>query len=597
MIVPMKRLTLLCLAAEREVTVDAVSELGVVHVVPSQPPEGERLEAARAALARGERALSLLRLAVKHAPQQADAEVHLTADEAVARATDLDAVRKERQERAEACERELSEYAPFGEFEPAAVSRLAAAGLRVELGRAAAESRLSAPPGLLVRELGRDEHGVAFCVIGREPFELDTLELGAPVSVTPLPERSLTDTRQLLANARGEAAEAEAELAGLTPLTQEVAAHVRELKDAARFATVRDGMGEGSTVAFLQGYVPADSADDLRESAARHGWGVVFDDPEAHEPVPTLLRYRRWVKPVLTLFDFLRIYPGYREDDVGLMFLLFFSLFFGMLVGDCVYGLLLVAVALAVRARFPRVPRHMVVMLIIVGAVTAGWGVLTGSYLGIKPLPGFLKALQIGWLKNRNNLIELTFLIGAIHLTLAHLWNIVEVRPRTKIIAQVGWIVVLWSMFLLARTMVLGHPMPAFLPYSLLAGVACVALFMATRQEFKRTWINHALLPLTIIGNFVDVLSYVRLYAVGYASVAVIQSFNGMASSIGWHNPLTAVIALLLLLFAHSLNLMLCALAVLVHAVRLNTLEFSTHKGISWQGFAFEPFHKASARS
>ena len=102
-------------------------------------------------------------------------------------------------------------------------------------------------------------------------------------------------------------------------------------------------------------------------------------------------------------------------------------------------------------------------------------------------------------------------------------------------------------MFLLARTMVLNHPLPSFVPYTLLAGVVFVALFMATRQEFKRGWINHALLPLTIIGNFVDVLSYVRLYAVGYASVAVIVSFNGMASSIGWHNPFTAVAAVILL--------------------------------------------------
>ena len=351
-------------------------------------------------------------------------------------------------------------------------------------------------------------------------------------------------------------------------------------------------MGQAQAVAYLQGYVPVDAVDDLRQAAQRNAWGVVFADPTPEEHVPTLLRYHRAVKPILTLFDFLHIYPGYREDDVGLVFLVFFSLFFGMLVGDAVYGLMLLVAALVLRRTFPKVPAHIFSMLAIVGAATILWGVLTGSYLGIGPLPWFLKTVRIDWLTHRDNLIELSFLIGAIHLTLAHLWNIVEVRPRTKIVAQIGWIAVLWSMFLLARTMVLNHPLPSFVPYTLLAGVVFVALFMATKQEFKRDWINHALLPLTIIGNFVDVLSYVRLYAVGYASVAVIASFNGMASSLGWHNPFTAVAAAILLLFAHSLNLALCALAVLVHAVRLNTLEFSTHKGLSWQGFDYRPFQR-----
>ena len=236
-------------------------------------------------------------------------------------------------------------------------------------------------------------------------------------------------------------------------------------------------------------------------------------------------------------------------------------------------------------------------MIAIVGGATAVWGVLTGNYLGIAPLSNMLRAARVGWLSDRDNLIELTFFIGAVHMTIAHIWNIVEVKPRSKAIAQSGWIVVLWSFFLLARTMVLGQPLPRFVPYALVVGVVAVALFMATRSELKHGWINHALLPLTVIGNFVDVLSYVRLYAVGYASVAVVQAFNGMAASIGLDRPLTAVPAVLLLLFAHALNLVLCALAVLVHAVRLNTLEFSNHKGLAWQGFAFEPFRERAVQS
>ena len=94
-----------------------------------------------------------------------------------------------------------------------------------------------------------------------------------------------------------------------------------------------------------------------------------------------------------------------------------------------------------------------------------------------------------------------------------------------------------------------------------------------------------------MISSFVDVLSYLRLFAVGYASVAVLAAFNEMAASIGFDSALTAVAASLLLLFANALNMVLGGLGVLVHAVRLNTLEFSTHKGLAWQGYRlYSPF-------
>jgi len=133
--------------------------------------------------------------------------------------------------------------------------------------------------------------------------------------------------------------------------------------------------------------------------------------------------------------------------------------------------------------------------------------------------------------------------------------------------------------------------MPGYLLYLLLAGIVLVVVFMKTPKELKGNVIDHALLPLTLVGNFVDVLSYIRLFAVGYAGVAVLAAFNEMALSIGFDSVATAVAASLVLLFANALNIALCGLGVLVHAVRLNTLEFSTHKGLAWQGHdLYAPF-------
>jgi V/A-type H+-transporting ATPase subunit I len=100
------------------------------------------------------------------------------------------------------------------------------------------------------------------------------------------------------------------------------------------------------------------------------------------------------------------------------------------------------------------------------------------------------------------------------------------------------------------------------------------------------------MLPLNIISCLGDIISYVRLFAVGMASVKVAENFNQMALSLSL--PLWAKIPclLLILLAGHGMNLLMGALSILVHAVRLNTLEFSNHKGVSWSGFAYRPFRR-----
>jgi V/A-type H+-transporting ATPase subunit I len=369
---------------------------------------------------------------------------------------------------------------------------------------------------------------------------------------------------------------------------------VRATADEMRHAEVRAGMDEAGELSVLSGYVPAEEQDAVREAAAAHGWGIVLEDPELGEDVPVQLRQSRWVRPVRTVFDFLHIYPGYWEVDAGWVVLPFFSLFFAMIVGDAGYAILLLALTAVLQWRFTKVPAHVFHMMYIVGAVTLAWGIINGSYFGIPVLPPALESLTVSWIQDRDNLIDLCFFIGAVHLSIAHLWNAAGlVRSRTwlKVPAQAGWLLVVWSMFFIARQTVLGRDMPDFLLYALLAGIVLVAVFMKTPGEFKESWIDHALLPLTMVGNFVDILSYIRLFAVGYASVAVLAAFNGMAADIGFDSVLSAIAASLLLLFANALNIVLAGLGVLVHAVRLNTLEFSTHKGLQWKGHnLYAPF-------
>jgi V/A-type H+-transporting ATPase subunit I len=145
--------------------------------------------------------------------------------------------------------------------------------------------------------------------------------------------------------------------------------------------------------------------------------------------------------------------------------------------------------------------------------------------------------------------------------------------------------------FFLAGRLVLGQEVAPNLMWWLYGpGAAAVVLF--SRPSFnpvKAIAGGLGSLAMNIIGSFVDLVSYIRLFAVGAASVAVAQSFNSMAFGMQMSPVLKGLAVAVILLLGHGLNIILCAMSVLVHGIRLNMLEFSGHLGMEWSGVAYRP--------
>jgi V/A-type H+-transporting ATPase subunit I len=91
---------------------------------------------------------------------------------------------------------------------------------------------------------------------------------------------------------------------------------------------------------------------------------------------------------------------------------------------------------------------------------------------------------------------------------------------------------------------------------------------------------------LSLMNNFTDVVSYIRLFAIGLAGVAISDTVNTLASSLGD----SAILGKILIVFlGHTINIILGPMSVLVHGIRLNVLEFSAHAGLSWSGTVYKP--------
>ncbi|HAL92795.1 MAG TPA: hypothetical protein DCM68_07210 [Verrucomicrobia bacterium] len=604
MIVQMKKLTLLCLAHARAETLDTLRGLGVLHVKPVVPPSGAGLEDAREK-ATGLRCI----LEAIPAPAEGAKPTGRDAFTVVAETSDWLDERKDWQERLDFLQAEIARAEPFGAFDPRTIRALAGKGVILKLYRASAKSTLPLPEEVTAQKMAVRKNDAYWALFARRPFEWAGADEQKPPEDSPAELQAEAD--MLRTGIAGIDKELQA-AAGDRPLVERLLAHAEA---EVHLQEVRAGMGSAESISYVQGFVPADEVEKVRQAASAHGWGLVVEDPGPQDDVPVKLRPPRWASPVKAVFQGINILPGYAEADVSVVFMLFFSLFFAMIIGDAGYGAIFLGLTFLMRKKLPKDAFR---LLLVTSSATVVWGLVTGTIFGINPeilAKAGLDKIQIPFLtdpeKSAQNIMGLCFLIGAIQITIGHVWNVVDLvmAKKLKALEQFGWVLTTWCMFFLADDMVLKGNMLGYLHLSEaaaaaffkgltwagIAGVAMIALFMMPPKEIKDGWFNLALLPLNLVSNFTDVVSYVRLYAVGTAGFAVANAFNNMIFPGGDVSLVGLLIGAVMAFLAHTLNVLLSVMGVLVHGIRLNTLEFSNHKGISWSGSAYRPFAKPEA--
>ncbi len=383
-----------------------------------------------------------------------------------------------------------------------------------------------------------------------------------------------------------------------------------DYNDEIEFENIYSGLSVDGSIAYLQGFMPADKSDLIKEEAASNSWAVMLQQPAEEDPVPTLIQNSKFVRIIQPVFDFLGTIPGYREKDISFFFLIFFSIFFAMIIGDGGYGAIFLAISIYTGSKIKKktgVVPDAIILLAEMSVLTIIWGAITGTWfgsVGISKVP-FLNMLIIDKIAsfseepNAQYIKHLTFIIGTVHLSIAHIWNFISMlkkKPMIKAFSQLGWLSMVLGLYFLVLNFVLSSeqfPMPIVAVYMILGGLAAVVIFTEQEGKFFKGLLKGfaGLMPtfLNSISAFSDVISYIRLFAVGLATVAVASSFNSMAAGLG--TGVVGIIGSILILgFGHALNLAMAALSVVVHGVRLNVLEFSGHLGMEWTGEKYTPF-------
>ncbi|MFW6170224.1 MAG: V-type ATP synthase subunit I [Planctomycetota bacterium] len=626
MIEHMRKVYCVSRSQDRQKLLDALCDLGVVHLLPVKPEQAIADEKLLNQIDRLKRATQVLASLEPEGPPPA-----MTPEKAANGVLAIQTAQAEKKSRLLALHRKINELAIWGDVRLEDIQTLHEAGVDLEF--------FAVPPDELqqirnveyTQTVGTFENGNRLvAVIGRG----SDAELPENAEAVPLPETDMPTVRREAARIDAELKQNQRRLRALSHLTESLKERQTELEEKAAYGVALNGAFSGEDLFAIQGWIPAPQSETLAQGLTAAGVNAAIKtfEPAEDEKPPTLIRYPKWAKPIKGLFDILGTSPAYREFDLSGFFMLAMPLFAAILVGDGGYGLVFIITALLLRKRAQAAGESVKVqLLLILGIVTFVWGILTGSFFGLSPvdlvkaggmwegigkafnsvvLLGGVSAAELETARDldtlsekaldnlRMGLIKTSFILALIHLVAARVREALALAPGQKAIASLGWIAclvgmfgIIWFLFGLTESTTWLNSCFGIVG----AGFVVAVLFtFPHKNPFKRLGIGFAASLFPLMGTFSDMMSYIRLMAVSMASVYIGLVFNMMGSQLA--SVATWILGAPVVLFGHGMNIGLCVIAIFAHGVRLNMLEFSNNAGVQWGGYPFVPFARKKRR-
>lgn len=595
MIVKMKELWLFTLSSSVDKTIAELGKLGVVDIRETTPPIGEEIERNAEKITRVDKAIAILEKHTENGLVRKNGKKYTAVDpeRITDRVLTTGRLQKRVRHALDDLQKQLAWYRTWGEtIDPQDFDYLREKGVYIRL-YLLDKSLLKLIPAAhhIVTFAERKDNQVPVALFARSASE--TL----PFQEEPIPARSLAEVERQIDRKKRQLEELELYRTDQAENIALLHDYRDYLQDRLNTRKALAGMGDiEGHIQYLHGFIPQEAVADFTAVAEQEHWGYHLADPEEPEEVPVYIKNPKWISIINPVMKFIDIVPGYRELDVSIYFLVAFALFFAMLVGDAGYGAVFLLATFLVRKKLSS---QMRLLIYVLSGATIVWGVLSGTYFGserIAALPFFnnliIPEIASFGVDNISFMMHLSFLIGAVHLTIAHSVRGVQVINSIRVLSEVGWIAFIWGLFFVVENLVLGKPLPPWNYWLFVAGTLLVALFSQTGKTFFGSMLNSlGNLPLSLINGFSDIVSYVRLFAVGMATALVASSFNDMILPQGVDlSFLEMIMAVIALLLGHGMNIVLALMAVMVHGIRLNMLEFAGHLGVQFSGEAYQPF-------
>lgn len=437
----------------------------------------------------------------------------------------------------------------------------------------------------------------SFWVVVISPTEPDPKLL--PVERVRTGSRSLSELRERLEDAELERDGVLAERYNLTRWIHLMSQHMTDTEDRSSLLHAHNHTFDVDGIFAVEGWVPVARIREVEALAQAFGMAVILRDPRPDETPPTLLENEENIAAGEDLVAFYQV-PSYWAWDPSRVLFFSFALFFSMILSDAGYALVLGTLLALGWRRLGRSPSglRMRVLSLVLVAGSLIWGVLVGSYFGVEPPAGSLLAsLYLLDIHDFPTMMRISVGIGVLHLVLANGQMVINQGLNRVGRVALGWIIAMlagYALWISADH----HPMAAQLSGFLLgAALVGILLFASERplnspQAFLLRLLDGFTDLTGITKIFGDVLSYLRLFALGLASASLALTFNNLAAQVRADvEGLGLLLAILILLAGHLLNLALGVMSGVVHGLRLNFIEFYNW-ALSGEGYPFRAFRK-----
>jgi V/A-type H+-transporting ATPase subunit I len=440
------------------------------------------------------------------------------------------------------------------------------------------------------KEINKDNRFRYVVIVGsNEPLNI-------PGQKVIIGNKSLSELSSRLEEVEVELEDLQAERVALTRWLTLFIRSINQLEDLAALASAGRETHDSDPIFAVQGWAQTVKVPQLRSYSEKKRLALTIEEPAPEDAPPTLLKNP---DPIAGGQDLVSFYmtPSYRMWDPSSVVFFSFAVFFAIIMSDAGYAALLgiILVPFWTRMGHSDIGKRLRALFAVLIGTSLLWGILAGGYFGFSPPPGnILAPLKVLDIQDAETMMPLSIIIGAAHIILANLGAAWIHRKSLRALAPIGWAVILvggCTLWLGTQGMI----SEAFVgggPWIMGVGFLLVLFFSSSKSSALKRLLDGLTALTSVTKAFGDVLSYLRLFALGLASASLALAFNDLAHQVaGSISGFGMFLALLILLVGHGINFVLAIMGGFVHGLRLNYIEFFNW-GLPEEGTVFRPFAK-----
>ncbi len=489
--------------------------------------------------------------------------------------------------------KELEESRPWGNFDVNGIKRLAEQGLKLHFYK----TKVVDPAWkeqYALSEISELEGYTYFVVVA------DSEEYEFPLKELPAPTRDCSAIEKEIKSLEDDVEKYDRHLAELKCHEPDLQRELDKLlsKLDLHLAGVAGEKAAEDYLTVFEGFVPTEKEAALREMLEQEHVFYVADKAVVDDNPPIKLKNNKFVSMFEMLTDMYGR-PKYDEFDPTVFISIFFMLFFAFCMGDMGYGLVLIGASLALKKMLGKIAP----LGITLGIATTVVGFLFHTFFSVDMLTwswlpeGVKKCMLPSQIAGFDGTMVLALLVGIVHICLA---MIVKTYQSTKVkgfansLSTWGWTLLIVGGVIVGGLALMGVMDKAVTKWVIIGIGVLSALGIFFLNDLHRNpllnfgsglWETYN----TATGLLGDVLSYLRLYALGLAGAKLGEAFNAIGvqalgdGGAGW------IPFVLIVVVGHTLNVAMCVLGAFVHPLRLNFLEFFKNSGYEGSGREYHP--------